>query len=167
MGGNVFKNADRQAATQRINQTDVKPTLAWLEQMLDIDLQNNTLGTTGLKPTSGDLDVAIDSAQITPEQLKAELTQWVTANRGKPDEFIKSSGSGVHFKTPIAGNPKNGYVQTDFMFMKNMGVGKFFLTAPADSKYKGQDRNLLVGSVATALGMKLSQREGILDRATN
>ena len=167
MGGNVFKNKDQQAATQRINQTDVKPTLAWLEQMLDIDLLNNTLGSTGLKPTSGDLDVAVDSSKITPEQLRAELVQWVTANKGRPEDFVKTSGSGVHFRTPINGNPRNGYVQTDFMFMKNMGIGKFFLTAPADSEYKGQDRNVLVNSIAKALGYKLSQREGILDRATN
>ena len=33
-GGNVFKNQHGQALTQRINQTDVKPTLAWLEEML-------------------------------------------------------------------------------------------------------------------------------------
>jgi hypothetical protein len=167
MGGNVFKNQDGQAATQRINQTDVKPTLAWLEQMLDMDLQNNTLGSTGLKPTSGDLDVAIDSSEITPAQLKAELAQWVTANKGRPEDYIKATGSGVHFRTPINGSPRNGFVQTDFMFMKNMGIGKFFLTAPADSKYKGQDRNVLVNSIAKALGYKLSQREGILDRATD
>ena len=28
-GGNVFKGPDGEALTQRINQTDVKPTLAW------------------------------------------------------------------------------------------------------------------------------------------
>ena len=45
-GGNVFKTANGQSATQRIAQTDVKPTLAWLEHMLpDLDLQNNTLGS--------------------------------------------------------------------------------------------------------------------------
>jgi hypothetical protein len=166
MGGNVFKNKDGQAATQRINQTDVKTTLSWLEQMLDIDLQNNTLGSTGLKPTSGDMDVAVDIEQISPDQLAAELTQWCASHKLDPKEYIKKSGTNVHFKSPIAGNPDKGYVQTDFMFMKNMGVGKFFLTAPADSKYKGQDRNVLVNSVAKALGYKLDQRRGIIDRAT-
>lgn len=166
MGGNVFKNRDGQAATQRINQTDVKTTLSWLEQMLDVDLQNNTLGSTGLKPTSGDLDVAVDSSQITPDQLAAELTQWCNSHKLDPREYIKKAGTNVHFKTPIVGNPDKGYVQTDFMFMKNMGVGKFFLTAPADSKYKGQDRNVLVNSVAKALGYKLDQRRGIISRAT-
>ena len=70
-GGNVFKTADGQSATQRINQTDVKPTLAWLEHMLpDLDLQNNTLGSTGIKDTSGDLDIAIDANKISKEQLE-------------------------------------------------------------------------------------------------
>ena len=166
-GGNVFKNNDGQITTQRINQTDVKPTLQWLEQMVDLDLVNNTLGSTGLKPTSGDLDVAVDSSQISPDQLVAELTQWCNSQKLDPRDYVKRTGSGIHFRTPITGNPSRGYVQTDFMFMKNMGVGKFFLTAPADSEYKGQDRNVVVNSIAKALGYKLSQREGILDRATN
>jgi hypothetical protein len=166
-GGNVFKNNDGQITTQRINQTDVKPTLHWLEQMVDLDLINNTLGSTGLKSTSGDLDVAVDSSQISPDQLVAELTQWCRSHRLDPREYVKKTGSGIHFRTPIAGNPNRGYVQTDFMFMKNMSVGKFFLTAPADSEYKGQDRNVVVNSIAKALGYKLSQREGILDRATS
>ena len=51
-GGNVFKDNDGRALTQRINQTDVKPTLAWLEELLPgLDLQNNTLGSTGIKDT--------------------------------------------------------------------------------------------------------------------
>ena len=166
-GGNVFKNSEGQITTQRINQTDVKPTLQWLEQLVDLDLLNNTLGSTGLKPTSGDLDVAVDSSQIAPDQLVAELTQWCKSQGLDPREYVKKTGSGIHFRTPITGNPNKGYVQTDFMFMKNMGVGKFFLTAPATSEYKGQDRNVVVNSIAKALGYKLSQREGILDRATN
>ena len=167
MGGNVFKNGDGQAATQRIDQMDVKTTLHWLEQMLDIDLQNNTLGSTGLKPTSGDLDVAVNSEEISPDQLVGELTNWCNSHKIDPRKSIKKSGNQVHFKTPIAGNPDKGFVQTDFMFMKDMNVGKFFLTAPANSEYKGQDRNVLVNSVAKALGWKLDQRRGILDRATN
>ena len=164
-GGNVFKNNDGQILTQRINQTDVKPTLQWLEQMVDLDLINNTLGSTGLKPTSGDLDVAVDASQITPEQLVAELTQWCISQKLKPQEYIKKGGNQVHFKTPIIGNPNNGYVQTDFMFMKDVGIGKFFLSAPGNSEYKGADRNILINSLAKALGYKLDQRRGIINRA--
>ena len=93
MGGNVFKTGEKQAATQRINQMDVKPTLDWLEQMLDIDLQNNTLGSTGRKPTSGDLDVAVDISEITPEQLTAELVQWCNSHKLKPQDCVELQSS--------------------------------------------------------------------------
>lgn len=166
-GGNVFKTSDGQSATQRINQTDVKPTLNWLEHMLEIDLQNNTLGTTGLKPTSGDMDVGVNPEEISPEQLIAELTQWCISHQLKPQEYIKKGADQVHFKTPINGNPKNGYVQTDFMFMQNMDIGKFFLTAPANSEYSGRDRHIVLNSIGKPLGYKIIARQGLVDRATN
>ena len=167
-GGNVFKDGDGRALTQRINQTDVKPTLAWLDQMLPgLDLQNNTLGSTGLKPTSGDLDVAVDANRVTKEQLTTRLGQWVQSHGFKPEDYVKKTGTAVHFKTPIVGNPANGYVQTDFMFLKNVPWSKFVLTAPANSEYKGVDRNVLMNSIAKSMGYKLNQIAGIADRATN
>ena len=168
-GGNVFKGPDGEALTQRINQTDVKPTLAWLEQMLPgLDVQGNTLGSTGIKPTSGDLDVAVDSSQLTKLQLTTRLQQWAQSHGLKPEDYVKQTGAGVHFKTPIAGTPAKGYVQTDFMFLKNIPWSKFVLgPVPADSKYKGRERNILMNSMAKALGYKLNQLAGIADRATN
>ena len=168
-GGNVFKNGDGQALTQRIAQADVKPTLAWLEQMLpDLDLQNNTLGSTGIKDTSGDLDIAVDANQVTKEQLIARLSQWAVSHGFKPEDYVKKSGSAVHFKTPIDGRPDRGYVQTDFMFMKDVPWSKFVLGAmPQDSKYKGRERNVLMNSIAKSMGYKLNQNSGIADRATD
>ena len=168
-GGNVFKGADGEALTQRINQTDVKPTLAWLEQMLPgLDIQGNTLGSTGIKPTSGDLDVAVDSSQLTKLQLTTRLQQWAQSHGFKPEDYVKQTGAGVHFKTPIAGTPTKGYVQTDFMFLKNIPWSKFVLgPVPADSQYKGRERNILMNSMAKALGYKLNQLAGIADRTTN
>ena len=167
-GGNVFKDGDGRALTQRINQTDVKPTLAWLDQMLPgLDLQNNTLGSTGLKPTSGDLDVAVNANLVTKEQLVHRLSQWVQSHGFKPEDYIRKTGTAVHFKTPIVGDPNKGYVQTDFMFLKNVPWSKFVLTAPANSEYKGVDRNVLMNSMAKSMGYKLNQIAGIADRATN
>ena len=168
-GGNVFKGPDGEALTQRINQTDVKPTLAWLEQMLPgLDVQGNTLGSTGIKPTSGDLDVAVDSSQLTKLQLTTRLQQWAQSHGLKPEDYVKQTGAGVHFKTPIAGTPAKGYVQTDFMFLKNIPWSKFVLgPVPADSEYKGRERNILMNSMAKAMGYKLNQLAGIADRATN
>jgi hypothetical protein len=75
-GGNVFKNMDKQAATQRINQNDVRTTIAWLEHLIGTELSDNMLGTTGKTPTSGDIDLAIDTNTLTREQLVKILTQW-------------------------------------------------------------------------------------------
>jgi hypothetical protein len=168
-GGNVFKDGNGRAQTQRINQTDVKSTLAWLEEMLPgLDLQNNTLGSTGIKDTSGDLDIAVDAKQLTKEQLIAQLTRWATSQKQKPEEWVKQTGAGVHFKTPINGRPDLGYVQTDFMFLKNVPWSKFVLGAmPTDSKYKGRERNVLMNSIAKSMGYKLNQVGGIADRATD
>jgi hypothetical protein len=168
-GGNVFKDGNGRAVTQRINQTDVKSTLAWLEEMLPgLDLQNNTLGSTGIKDTSGDLDIAVDAKQLTKEQLIAQLTRWAVSQKQKPEEWVKQTGAGVHFKTPINGRPDLGYVQTDFMFLNNVPWSKFVLGAmPTDSKYKGRERNVLMNSIAKSMGYKLNQVGGIADRATD
>lgn len=168
-GGNVFKDADGRSLTQRINRTDVKPTLAWLEELLPgLDLQNNTLGSTGIKDTSGDLDIAVDANQVTKEQLQHRLEQWAVSHGFKPQEWVKKSGTAVHFKTPIVGNPARGFVQTDFMLLNNVPWSKFVLGAmPAESKYKGRERNVLMNSIAKSMGYKLNQVAGIADRATN
>ncbi len=168
-GGNVFKDADGRSVTQRINQTDVKPTLAWLEELVPgLDLQNNTLGSTGIKSTSGDLDIAVDSNKVTKEQMVAQLTRWAQSHGFRPEEWIRKSGTAVHFKTPITGRPDQGFVQTDFMFLQNVPWSKFVLGAmPADSKYKGKERNVLMNSIAKSMGYKLNQIAGIADRATN
>ena len=133
-----------------------------------LDVQGNTLGSTGIKPTSGDLDVAVDSSQLTKLQLVTRLQQWAQSHGLKPEDYVKQTGAGVHFKTPIAGTPAKGYVQTDFMFLKNIPWSKFVLgPVPTDSEYKGRERNILMNSMAKAMGYKLNQLAGIADRATN
>ena len=166
-GGNVFKDKDGQAETQRINQTDVKTTIAWLERLTGLPLQDMTLGSTGRKPTSGDLDLAVDAQKVSKEELIKKITDWLASNKLQPNQWIKKSGISVHFKTPINGNPKNGFVQTDFMFLQNVPFSKFVLSAPANSQYRGQDRNILMNSIAKSLGFKLNQNAGIMNRATN
>jgi hypothetical protein len=168
-GGNVFKDANGRALTQRINQTDVKTTLAWLEELVPgLDLQNNTLGSTGIKDTSGDLDIAVDANKVTKDQLEYRLKQWATSHGFKPEDYVRKSGTAVHFLTPINGRPDQGYVQSDFMFLNNVPWSKFVLGAmPADSKYKGRERNVLMNSIAKSMGYKLNQIAGIADRATN
>jgi hypothetical protein len=112
---NMFKNGDGQSITQRINQTDVKTTLSWLEQMVDLDLINNLPNAD--EHSLGKLELTIDSNKISPDQLMAEITQWCNSHELKAREYVKNSGSRIYFRTPINGNPANGYVQTDFSFV--------------------------------------------------
>lgn len=112
----IFKNGDGQSITKRINQTDVKTTLSWLEQMVDLDLINNV--TNADEHSLGKLELTVDSSKISPDQLMAELTQWCNSHEIKARDYVKNSGSRIYFRTPINGNPANGYIQTDFSFIK-------------------------------------------------
>ena len=115
-GGNVFKDDAGSVLTVRINRADVLPTVQWLETVTGIELTDNMLGTTGKKETSGDLDLAIDANAVNKDEFAAKLGAYIEKQGGNPKEWIRKSGISVHFKTPIKGDEKNGYVQTDFMF---------------------------------------------------
>jgi len=166
-GGNVFKDSNGASATQRINQTDIKPTVQWLEQLTGLPLMDNMLGSTGQKPTSGDLDLAVDSAVISKDELSNRLTQWATSHGFEPIEWTKKSGISVHFKTPITGREDRGYVQTDFMFVQKPEFSKFILRSDPRSEYKGATRNILINSIAKAAGLKLNQNSGLYRREDN
>jgi hypothetical protein len=166
-GGNVFKDADGAIATTRINQTDVKPTVQWLEQLTGLPLMDNMLGSTGQKPTSGDLDLAVDPKTISKDNLVAKLTKWAESHGFDPKEWIRKSGVSVHFKAPITGREDRGYIQTDFMFVEKPDFSKFLMRADPASEYKGVTRNVLMNSIAKAAGYKLSPNSGLLSRLDN
>lgn len=175
-GGNVFKDKTGLPLTQRINQQDIPATVQWLEKITGLDLSSdqdpNTgyplkwLGSTGKTPSSGDLDLAVDSNEITKPQLKAQLEQFVSQQKQDPRDFVRMSGEAVHFKTPIAGDPSKGFVQTDFMLMPNLNWGVFFLSGGQGSAYKGMFRNVLMSSIAKALGLKISAK-GLFSRTSD
>lgn len=174
-GGNVFKDKMGVPATQRINQQDVPATIKWLESVLGMDLHGETdavtgypsrwLGSTGKTPTSGDLDIAIDINEASKEAIAAKLTQYVQSQGQDPRDFVRKAGE-VHFKTPIAGEAANGFVQTDFMFFPNVDWGTFFYGGGTDSAYKGVNRNVLMSSLAKSNGLKVGAN-GMFSRATN
>lgn len=165
-GGNVFKDADGNPLTGRIRQTDIPTTVKWLEQVTGLDFpKERWLGSTGRKPDSGDLDLAVDLSEISKEQLVAKLNHWAQAHKLEPRDWIRSKGE-VHLRTPIAGRPDQGYVQTDFMFFPNLDWGTFFYAGGEDSNYKGVYRNILMSSVAKQLGLKIGSN-GVASRTTN
>ena len=165
-GGNVFKDADGKPLTGRINQSDVAQTVQWLEALTGIQFpRERWLGSTGRKPTSGDLDMAVDLSEVSKEQLYAKLLQWAKSHGQDPATWVKK-GSEVHLRTPINGRPENGYVQTDFMFFLNLDWGQFFYGGAEDSAYKGMNRNVLMSSIAKQAGLKVGAN-GMLSRTTN
>jgi hypothetical protein len=187
-GGNVFKTKDGTPMTQRINQADVPTTVKWLEKITGLDLTGEKidkggvpihwLGSTGRKPTSGDLDLVVLTSDATKEQVAAKLSAWARSqgisdadifNKGKDknDGWIKMAGE-VHFRAPIAGNPKNGFVQADFNFFPSAELRDWatFYMAGTSEKFRGMYRNVLLSSLAKAQGLKVGAN-GMFDRATN
>lgn len=174
-GGNVFKDKMGVPQTQRINKEDVSATVKWLESVLGMDLHGEDdaatgypsrwLGSTGKSPTSGDLDIAIDTSEASKDAIAAQLIQYVQSQGQDPRDFVRKGGE-VHFKTPIAGNANNGFVQTDFMFFPDVDWGTFFYAGGTDSAYKGVVRNVLMSSLAKAGGLKVGAN-GMYSRATN
>ena len=176
-GGNVFKDENGQPLTRRINQDEVMPTVQWLEQITGLDFTTEKspedglpvrwLGSTGRKPTSGDLDLQVDVNEISKEQLVAKLQAWAAQQGTDASRYTKKSGISVHFLTAIRGDPRNGFAQTDFMFTGKPRWNQFVLQSDPSSAFKGASRNILINSMAKSLGYKLNQNDGIADRATN
>ena len=166
-GGNVFKDTAGNPRTQRINLADILPTVKWLEAVTGLSLQDNMLGSTGQKATSGDLDLAVDSNKVAKDDLVKQLSDYVTQHGQDARDWVRKSGTAVHFLTPIAGKAGRGFVQTDFMFLAKPEFSKFILRQDPASEYKGATRNVLMNSLAKSMGYKLNQIAGIADRATN
>jgi hypothetical protein len=164
-GGNVFK--DIESGTNRILRKDVEPTIKWLESITNLPLLSNTLGTTGKNETSGDLDIAVDEKFIDKNKLAAILSNWCSAHKLEPKSFVKKSGDSVHFRTPILGDPHNGFVQTDFMFGDPEWMKWSLRGGKENSQYKGMHRHVLLASIAKFRGFKWSYKNGIVNRETD
>jgi len=160
-GGNMWKG---DLAPVRIPQALVKPTVAFLEKITGLPLLNNMLGSTGLKETSGDLDLGVDSKIMSKEELAAKLKAW--ADKKDPSALVAKTGISVHFRCPIAGKPSMNYVQVDFMFLDDVNFAKWIMRLDPTSQYKNVGRTILIASVAKVSGYKFSYTHGLLDRAT-
>ena len=161
-GGNIW-NGD--LATVRIPRDKVRPTVIFLEKVTGLQLINNMLGSTGVKETSGDIDLAVDPKVISKDALFAELQAW--AKKHDPSALVKKTGISVHFRTPIAGNPKLGYVQTDFMMIENVDLVKWSMKSALNSSYRDVSKQIVISSLGKALGFRWSPTKGLLNRETN
>jgi hypothetical protein len=170
-GGNVFKGPDKEPLTRRIKREEIPGTISYLEQETGIDFSMDKdeegvpikwLGTTGRKTDSGDLDISVDANEVDKREFAAKLAGIF----GK--DSVKLSGDSVHLKTPIDGDPANGFAQTDFMFSEDPTFQQFSVRGGLEaSPYKGEHRHILLSSIARARGMKYSYKNGLVDPETD
>ena len=181
-GGNIFKT-EQGAITQRIATKDVQSSINFIEKITGLTFdEEDWLGTTGKKVdpdgefeknSSGDLDLNTDANKVSKEQLIAKLSAWLKSQgipeedimnvgRKKTDGWIKDAGDQVHFRTPIAGSDKNGYVQTDFMFTTNPNFQRGAKRG-GTAQFGGTDRAILLSAIARGRGLKFSPKFGLVD----
>ena len=183
-GGNIFKT-DQGPITQRIATKDVQSSIDFIEKITGLTFdEEDWLGTTGKKNdpdgefeknSSGDLDLNTDANKVSKEQLIAKLSAWLKSQgvpeedimnvgRKKTDGWIKDAGDQVHFRAPISGSDKNGYVQTDFMFTTNPDFQRGAKRG-GTAQFGGTDRAILLSSIARGRGLKFSPKFGLVDPA--
>jgi len=181
-GGNIFKTAQG-PITQRIATKDVQSSIDFIEKITGLTFdEEDWLGTTGKKNdpdgefeknSSGDLDLNTDANKVSKEQLIAKLSAWLKSQgipedeimnvgRKKTDGWIKDAGDQVHFRTPIAGSDKNGFVQTDFMFTTNPDFQRGAKRG-GTAQFGGTDRAILLSAIARGRGLKFSPKFGLVD----
>ena len=144
--------------------------------------EEDWLGTTGKKNdpdgafeknSSGDLDLNTDANKVSKEQLIAKLSAWLKSQgvpeedimnqgRKKTDGWIHNAGDQVHFRTPIKGSDKNGFVQTDFMFTNNPNFQRGAKRG-GTAQFGGKDRAILLSAIARGRGLKFSPKFGLVD----
>ena len=183
-GGNIFKT-EQGPITQRIATKDVQSSIDFIEKITGLTFdEEDWLGTTGKKNdpdgefeknSSGDLDLNTDANKVSKEQLIAKLSAWLKSQgvpeqdimnvgRKKTDGWIKDAGDQVHFRAPISGSDKNGYVQTDFMFTTNPDFQRGAKRG-GTAQFGGTDRAILLSAIARGRGLKFSPKFGLVDPA--
>jgi hypothetical protein len=143
-------------------QDQVMPTVDWVVKnifpelgLVGLDDDSAILGSAGKKladQTSGDVDLAVSADKIAGH-LGVSLDKTLFALNDKLKSMGYSTKMAVGFNqvsigVPIAGDPKNGVGQLDFMLSTDLDWSKFIYHSPdfraAESKYKGAYRNLLL-----------------------
>lgn len=161
-GGNAVPNVSR------IKKNDISKTIKdfqknILSKVLGENLTDDlmfTLGSTGKKPDSGDIDLAIDSNKIKGTVLFNLLKlNEVCAQDGYVSCINTINYKMLHVAYPQKGF-KNKFVQIDVLFTDTPEFTKFFMYSPSnkESKYKGAHRNDLLHAIS-----KISSYEPIYE----
>lgn len=126
MGGKCFNNVSR------IDKDDITPTIITLETKLNMFLRGSLLGSVGKKPSSGDIDIGIDSRKCKLPEMKNLLESVVGESN------VRQIGKMLTIRYPIY--KKDTLVQVDFLF-GNPDWLKIFYFSSTTSEYTGSHRN--------------------------
>lgn len=153
-----------------IHISEIQPTLTKLSDDLEFpfDLNDYTLGSTGKKEYSGDIDLVLDDKWWGhgSKALKENLDTLFGKNN------VKMYGAMVHLKYPIVNydeskdkrHPRTGFVQIDFNF-GDSAWERFYHFSPGDrSAYKGAHRNLALAAITFAVNKHEAEEKDSYDR---
>ena len=153
MGGNAF------AKTQPIPIDRIPGTLKIVTKRIG-SFKYKTLGSTGKKPLSGDIDLAVPSDDWTMESLSRVLIQAMGADNVK----VQNQFHQIYTRVPISGI-KHKFCQVDFM-IGNMDLLSFTHWAPESgtSQYSGSHRTEYLKAIAKAQSITASRNGRIVAR---
>lgn len=115
------------------------------------------IGSTGKKPDSGDIDIALDSNILKDKNILYALIKLneICSSQGYLSVINTISYDMIHVAFPQVGNEKDT-VQVDLLLTEYPEFAKFFMFSPTpeESKYKGAHRNELLHAICTATTFK-------------
>lgn len=122
-----------------------------------------TLGSTGKKASSGDIDLAIDINALPDKNILTNMINLVEvcAKNGYNSCINTFNYDMVHIAYPQTGN-KSKNVQIDVLFTEVPEYVKFYMYSPDEksSKYKGAHRNDLLNAILKSFSYKSIEKKG-------
>lgn len=158
-GGNAF-NYVKPIKLQHIKNTIqhfidniITPTLHISKYSKDLF----TLGSTGKKPQSGDIDLAlnINFIKLSLDDIIKKLYSYTKLNTNIEVILNSFQKEMIQFAYPIIGE-KNSYVQIDLLLTKYPTFTKWYMYSPSpkESKYKAAHKNDMIRAIIKTLTYK-------------
>lgn len=153
MGGNAF------AKTQPVPIDRIPGTIKIVTKRIG-EFKYKTLGSTGKKPLSGDIDLAVPSSDWTMESLSKVLIQAM----GEDNVKVQNQFNQIYTRVPISGI-KHKFCQVDFM-IGNVDLLSFTHWAPeaGTSSYSGSHRTEYLKAIAKAQSITASRNGRVVAR---
>lgn len=146
-----------------IHKTEIQDTLTKLSDDLEMpfDFNDYTLGSTGKREYSGDIDLVVDERWW--DHGVGAFRENLEEVFGKDN--VARNGDMLHLKYPIVtykedlqeAQPRTGYVQIDFN-LGDKNWEQFYHYSDGDlTEYKGGHRNLIMAAICSSVNVQKSE----------